>query len=167
MAHEIINKIDKAGLITLDVQSLIPNGQRKVVDLIDWLDEGQIIREDSFKKKLRLFDFSVFENTFVAIRCSKDVIIPPWVYLLIQMKLRNIAKQVFFCELSTMNFLLFQEAVHQLKIEKYKNKRVFLKVCAGGQLPVGYLSLCVHVLSPHVKSLFYGEPCSNIPLIKN
>ena len=67
MAHEIINKIDKAGLITLDVQSLIPNGQRKVVDLIDWLDEGQIIREDSFKKKLRLFDFSVFENIFYTI----------------------------------------------------------------------------------------------------
>ena len=66
-----------------------------------------------------------------------------------------------------MNLLLFQQALNELDIGVYKDMRVFLKVCSGGDVPVGYMSLCVHVLTPYVKSLFYGEPCSGVPLIKN
>ena len=58
-------------------------------------------------------------------------------------------------------------ALKLLNLKEYENKRVFLKVCAGNTVPMGGLSLCVDKLMPCVKSLFYGEPCSNIPLIKN
>ena len=81
--------------------------------------------------------------------------------------MRNIAQQVFFCDLKSMNLLIFQKALNELDINLYKDKRVFLKVCSGGTIPLAYLSLCVHVLAPHVKSLFYGEPCSGVPLVKN
>ena len=32
---------------------------------------------------------------------------------------------------------------------------------------MGTLSLCINAFSQNVKSLSFGEPCSNIPLIKN
>ena len=93
----IRNKIDESGLITLDVSDLISMENRADLDLADWLEEGVIIRESVFKKKMDRFNWSVFEGCFVSISCSIEAIIPPWVYLLIQIKLRNIAKQVFFC----------------------------------------------------------------------
>ncbi len=167
MEGSIKNKINDAGLITLDVQKLIPIGARKVIDLSDWLDERLVIREAAFKNKLQNYNWSDFEGAFVAVFCSKDVIVPPWSYLLIQVKLRNIAKEVFFCDLNSINLLIFQNSLRGLSLDAYKDKRVFLKVCSGGDVPVGYLSLCVHVLTPYVKSLFYGEPCSGVPLIKN
>jgi len=167
MTDKIKNKIDEAGLLTLDVSTLIIGGKRKELDLSIFLEEGLIIKEAFFRKKLQAFEWNKFKNCFVSITCSKDVIIPPWSYLLIQMNLRNIAKEVFFCNLKTMDLLLFQKALKKLDMNNYKNKRVFLKVCSGNKTPLVFLSLCVSILTPHVKSLFYGEPCSSVPLVKN
>ena len=57
--------------------------------------------------------------------------------------------------------------IESLNVEKYKNKIVFIKSCKNKLLPVAAFSIISGILLPHVKSLFYGEPCSSIPLIKN
>ena len=163
----IINKVEQAGLVTLDLSSMVKSGRRVQLDLVDWLDDGLIIKESSFKERLRNFNWIKWKNCYVSIVCSKDVIIPPWAFLLIQLNLRNIAKQVFFCSVDSMNLLLFEQAFSELDLTKFKNKRVFLKGCGEQDVPLGFWSICVTKLSPHVKSLFYGEPCSNVPLVKN
>ena len=167
MNHGIKNKIDEAGLITLDLTMFEVQGRRISIDLADWLDNDFIIKEASFKQKIKDYNWNDMEDAFVAIFCSKDVIIPPWSYLLMQTKLITIAREVFFSDIHTMNLLLFQKKLNKLNLTKYKNKRVFLKVCSGSAVPLEGLSMCVNKLMPHVKSLFYGEPCSSIPLIKN
>tara|TARA_B100000700_G_scaffold282304_1_gene333733 strand:- start:136 stop:639 length:504 start_codon:yes stop_codon:yes gene_type:complete len=167
MSSEIINRVDQAGLLTLDLSSLALPGKRISIDMVDWLDENMIIREHSFKKRLSSFNWDRMRGCFVAIYSSKDIIVPPWAYLLIQTKLHNIAKQVFFSDLDTMNTLLFRQGLENMDISIYKNKRVFLKICSNKALPLCAISLCAHMLMPHVKSLFYGEPCSGVPLIKN
>ena len=96
MDKEIVNKVDKAGLITLDLNDFIVPGKRVGLDLVDWLDDGLIIKEASFKKRIDEFNWENMENSFVAVFCSKNVIIPIWAYLLIQTKLYTIARQVFF-----------------------------------------------------------------------
>ena len=164
---EIINKIEDAGLVTLDLQDFIKPGRRAELDLAEWLENGLIIKEASFKNKLKSFNWEKLTGCFVAVYCSKDVIIPPWAYLLVQTKLLNVASQVFFSDIHTMNLLLFQQQLNTLDIKNYKNKRVFLKVCVGNKIPIGAFALFAEKLFPHVKSLFYGEPCSSIPLIKN
>jgi len=164
---EIKNKIEDAGLVILDITELHIKGVRKEIDLSVFLNEDLIVIESLFKAKLNSFNWSIYKSCFVALSCSKDAIIPPWSYLLIQVKLLNIAKQVFFCDLNSMEMLLFERSLNSLNTKDFKNKKVFLKVCAGKDFPLGALSLCVSFLSPHVKSLFYGEPCSSVPLIKN
>jgi len=167
MGGEIINKVDSAGLITLDLSDFIVPGERIGLDLSDWLDDELIVRESSFKDKLAKFNWQAMKNAFVAVFCSKDVVIPPWAYLLIQTKLHGVAKQVFFSDIRAMNLLLFQQQLKTLNLKHYENKRVFLKVCAGNDIPLGAFALFANKLIPSVKSLFYGEPCSSIPLIKN
>tara|TARA_Y100000588_G_C13721983_1_gene697700 strand:- start:118 stop:621 length:504 start_codon:yes stop_codon:yes gene_type:complete len=167
MSGDIVNRVDKAGLIILDLNDFVVPGKRIGLDLADWLDDGLIIKESSFKKRLDSFISSGFENSFVAVFCSKNAIIPIWAYLLIQTKLHGIARQVFFSDIHTMNLLLFQQKLNTLNINQYKNKRVFLKVCSETKIPVGAFALVANKLINSVKSLFYGEPCSNFPLIKN
>ena len=53
---EIINKIDASGLITVDVSDFNSKAPRKTIDLSDWLEDGLIIREASFKKRSNFND---------------------------------------------------------------------------------------------------------------
>ena len=167
MKGSITNKVEQAGLITLDLASIVKQGKRVQLDLANWLDHKLIIKEASFRQKLKNFKWEQFKNCYVSVICSQDVIIPPWTFLLIQMNLRNIAKQVFFCNINNMNLLLFEQALSELDLEQFKNKRVFLKGCSEKDVPLAFWSICVTKLTPYVKSLFYGEPCSNVLLIKN
>ncbi|MBJ05118.1 MAG: hypothetical protein CMP65_04380 [Flavobacteriales bacterium] len=167
MEGGIQNKVQDAGLVIFEVSNLQAVGVRKELDFAIFLKNNPIIIEADFKKELNSYDWGQYKDCFVAITCSKDAIIPPWAYLFIQVKLLNIAKRVFFCSLISMELLLFQTSLKKINLKDYENKTVFLKVCSGKNYPTGVLSLCVEFLSPHVKSLFYGEPCSSVPLFKN
>jgi len=61
---EIINKIEDAGLVTLDLQDFIKPGRRAELDLAEWLENGLIIKEASFKNKLKLsFPFDLIKSS--------------------------------------------------------------------------------------------------------
>ena len=167
MEGEIINKVDRAGLITVDLGVFVDSPHIHEVDLSDWLDDGFVIREDSFREKITSFNWNVFSGDFVAVFCSQNAIIPTWAYLLIQANLHNIAEKVFFCDKKTVTLLLFNKALIGHDFEQYRDKRVFLKTCGETEVPLAAISLFSDKLFPIVKSLFYGEPCSGFPLIKN
>jgi len=168
MKGSIRNKVSEAGLITIDLLDYMPKEKKRSIDLKDWLVDGLIIKELEFKKKLTCFDFSSFKNANVYIYCSKEVIIPVWAFLLLQTKLKSVAKYVFFGHEKELNLLLFEKCVNdRLNVTSYKGKRVFIKGCGDPSLPLGAFSIITQKLIPIVKSLFYGEACSNVPLIKN
>ena len=70
VSREIVNKVEEAGLITLDLQNFIVPGNRSELDLAEWLDDGMIIKEVSFKKKLEDFNWEELAGSFVAVFCS-------------------------------------------------------------------------------------------------
>ena len=167
MANKIENRVEKAGLLTLDINKFFVPGKRESVDISKFIGDELIVRESLFKKNIDAANWENMTSAFVAVYCSKDIIVPPWAYLFVQVKLAEVAREVFFSEPETMNAILFERGLNNLEISEYKNKRVFLKICSNNQLPLCAISLCAQKLIPHVKSLFYGEPCSSIPLIKN
>lgn len=163
----IRNKITESGVLTLDLMDFFDASPRYSIDLADWLENGLIIKEAPFKNRLSSFDLAPLKGACISIFCSTNAIIPTWAYLLLQAKIHNVAKDVFFGDHSSFELYLFQKKVNRLDLNKYKNKRVFIKSCQNKQLPVGAFSIVSGLLIPQVKSLFYGEPCSSVPLIKN
>ena len=152
----IRNKVTESGVLTIDLTDFCNTGPRKSIDLVSWLKNDFIIKEKDFRVQLGLLEVNDFKDCFVNVFCSSSAIIPTWAYMLIQSKIQNVAADVFFGKkLQLINF------------EKYKNKRVFIKSCKNKNLPIGAFSIICKKLIPHVKSLFYGEPCSSVPLIKN
>ena len=162
----IKNKVEEAGLLTLDLSDFAIKERLLEIDVSAWLVNEPVVREKPFRKHLLNIPWENYAGCFVAVFCSKNFIIPHWAYLLIQANLQNFAKQVYFCEPSLMHELLFQKSLLKLDLEKYKDRRVFIKSC-GANVPLSAMSTCAHMLSPVVKSLFYGEPCSAVPLLKN
>lgn len=168
MTDTIRNKISESGIININISDFMPKNEARGIDLKDWLVDGLIIRERDFKDKIKCFDLESFKDKNVYIYCSVDVIIPVWAFLLLQVKLNKLAEFVFFGTKNEMNLALFQQSVEsKLNTSEFKNKRVFIKGCGDSSLQLGFYSIVSQKLTPVVKSLFYGEACSNVPLIKN
>ena len=166
MADEIVNRVAKSPLITFDLEEHYPEGERKTLDLSQWLEQGFILREKEFRAALKSFDFSPYKDCYIALYCSTDALLPAWANLLVTTHLQSIAKKVIWGSLQELENAIFQEIIQSLAVETYKDKPVIIKGCAEKAIPPSAFIALVEKLQPHVKSLMYGEACSSVPLYK-
>lgn len=166
MEGEIVNRVTKSPLITFDLEEHYPEGERKTLDLSQWLEQGFILREKEFRAALKSFDFSPYKDCYIALYCSTDALLPAWANLLVTTHLQSIAKKVIWGSLQELENAIFQEIIQSLPVETYKDKPVIIKGCAEKAIPPSAFIALVEKLQPHVKSLMYGEACSSVPLYK-
>ena len=63
--------------------------------------------------------------------------------------------------------LLLHDAIAHYDFTTLSGKRVLVKGCSDESIPENaYVELVEH-LKPVVKSLMFGEACSNVPVFKN
>jgi len=61
---------------------------------------------------------------------------------------------------------LFVRALAKIDIQSFANERVVIKGCADIEVPVAAYVEITNLLTPIVKSIMYGEPCSTVPIYK-
>lgn len=162
----IVNKVAESGLITLDLEDFYPKEEILGFDLKDYLFMGMILKEKDFRAALQNLNWEAFRDKRVAVYCSADAIIPLWAYMLVSSNLSGIAEKVFSGSPAEMRKQLFLENLREINSEDYRDQRVIVKGC--GDLNVGeyaYVEI-TNKLTPVVKSLMYGEPCSTVPVYK-
>ena len=76
MEGEIINRVEKSGLITIDLDELKVSKNIFEVDIKKWLFEGLFLKEKEYRKEIQNHNWSQYENSYVYIHCSSDAIIP-------------------------------------------------------------------------------------------
>jgi hypothetical protein len=155
--EEIINKIAESGLVNFDISDLVPKGKRMGIDIKDFLWEGQI----------KNIDCELYNDAYVYIYCSEDVIIPLWAYFLITSKVTDSAKKVVFGNREDLEVLLMHNAIQTYDFSELRDKRVLVKGCSDELIPNNAYVELVEQLKPLVKSLMFGEACSNVPIFKN
>lgn len=166
MSDEIINKVALSPLVTLDLEELYPRDAFEMFDLKDYLFKGMILKEKDFRTALQEADWTKFRDKIVAVTCSAEAIIPVWAYMLTATYLQPHAKDVIFGNHEQALQQVFLKNIQALPLTDYADKRVVVKGC--GSLPVGefaYLEITKR-LTPVVKSIMYGEPCSTVPIYK-
>ncbi|MDR2122322.1 MAG: DUF2480 family protein [Flavobacteriaceae bacterium] len=163
---EIVNKIEKSGLITFDLESLYPKEKRLVFDLKNYLYEDLILKEKDFRLALSELDWSQYKNTFVAITCSSDAIVPLWAYLLVAGYLTGIAKLVSFGSPEDLERDIYTQIIDSVQIKDYQDKKVIIKGCSHKPVPLNAYLQLVQKLKPVVSSLMFGEACSTVPVYK-
>lgn len=164
---EIINKVAESGLVNFDISDLVPKGKRMGIDIKDYLWEGQILKEKDFREKIKNIDSELYQDAYVYIYCSEDVIIPLWAYFLITSKVTEAAKKVVFGNREDLEVLLMHNAIQTYDFSDLREKRVLVKGCSDVLIPNNAYVELVEQLKPVVKSLMFGEACSNVPIFKN
>jgi len=166
MAEEIINRIANSKLINIDLEEFYPSGDRILFDIKDWLYEGIILKEKDFRASVKEHDWSQYQDTYVALTCSEDAIIPSWAYLLISAELSSYTTIVVVGDLELLETTIFHDIIQGLDISEYKNKPIIIKGCANKPIPPSAYTFLIKRLQPVAKTIMYGEACSTVPLFK-
>jgi hypothetical protein len=167
MPDEIINRVANSKLVTLDLEDFYPKGKRILFDIKDWLYEGFVLREKDFRKHVAEFNWSQYQDSYVALICSTDAIIPGWAYMLISIELEPYAKHIVIGDLETLETAIYQDIITNLDISTYKNSPIIIKGCSKKPVPQNAYIMLANKLKPVAKSIMYGEACSSVPLYKN
>tara|TARA_R110002050_G_scaffold11122_2_gene37849 strand:- start:51178 stop:51684 length:507 start_codon:yes stop_codon:yes gene_type:complete len=163
---EIVNKVAGSSLVQMDLADFYPMGERASFDLKPWLFEELILKEKDFRTHVKQFDWSQYQDKYVAISCSADVIVPSWAFLLIAISLEPFAKKAVYGNQETLETVLFEEVFANHDFTQYQDAKVIVKGC--GHLPIpqqAYVSY-FSKLKPYASSIMFGEPCSSVPLYK-
>jgi hypothetical protein len=166
METEIINRVARSGLVTLDLEEYYHPGERVVYDLKNNLFMGQILREKDFREFLKSHDWSQYASQNVAVTCSEDAIVPTWAYMLLGVHLEPFANIVVFGTLNDLNEKLYFDAISHINPGDYQDARVVVKGCSKVPVPTAAYVELTRVLRPVVSALMFGEPCSTVPLYK-
>lgn len=166
MEKEIINKVDKSGLTEFNLEDYYPKGERVLFDIKDQLFQGLILKEKDFREFVKNNDWSKYKDKFVALTCSVDAIVPTWAYMLLTSSLEPHAKKIVFGDLKTLETILFQESLSKIDPEDFRDKKICVKGCGNLPVPESAYVEITRILSPIAKSVFYGEACSTVPVMK-
>ncbi|WP_288955841.1 DUF2480 family protein [uncultured Polaribacter sp.] len=167
MAEEIINRVANSKLKTFDLEEIYPEGKRVLFDIKDWLFQEIILKETDFRTSVKNHNWSQYKNSFVAVTCSVDAIIPSWAFMLIASELTPYVKKVVIGDLETLETVIYQELISFLDFKDFANLPVIIKGCADKAIPNSAYAFLIEKLQPIVKSIMFGEACSTVPLYKS
>ena len=164
--EEIVNKVAKSGLITLDLSTWLADESFIEIDLAPLLWQGLVLREDEFRDWIKNHDWASYQNKHVAVFCSTDAIVPLWAYMLVSSALVGIAKTCINTSSAELRNMVFVEKISAFNLESIRDCRIVIKGCNEGKVPDFAYGLLVSKIQAVVKSLMFGEPCSTVPVYK-
>jgi hypothetical protein len=162
----LVNKVEKSGLIVIDLNDFRYNEPIEVFDLKNYLYNGLVLMEKHFREALQKTDWHAYAGKAVAVTCSADALIPMWAFMLVAVKLRPHAKDILFGNKESAAEQLLLKNIEAIDVNKYAGERVILKGCGKNPIPAEAYFLASKLLMPVVASLMYGEPCSTVPVYK-
>lgn len=166
MEEEIINRVANSPLVTVDLEDYYPKGNRILFDIKDWLLEGLVLREKDFREQISLHDWSQYQDSYVALTCSTDAIVPGWAFMLISLQLQPFTKKTIIGDLETLETSIYQDIINNLDVSVFQDKPLIIKGCSKKPVPQNAYIMLANKLKPIAKSIMYGEACSSVPLYK-
>ncbi len=164
--EEIINKVANSALEVFDLEDYYPQGIRTQIDISQWLAEGFLLREKDFRESLKNYDWSQYQDHYVAIHCSTDAIVPAWASILVATQVAPFATKTINGTLEDLEASLYEELLPKIDYSVYQGKPVILKGCSKKPVPTRAYVVAVQHLQQVARSIMYGEACSAVPLFK-
>jgi hypothetical protein len=166
MEGEIVNRVQKSGLRTIDLEEMYIPGDRAELDIADQLFQGLILREKDFREFVKEHDWNQYEGKYVAVHCSADAVVPTWAYMLVASKLSGVAKYFVHGTLVDLERELIVSQIQELNTQEFEGAKLVIKGCGELPIPESVYTSLMQKLTPVVSSIMYGEPCSTVPVYK-
>ena len=126
MEEEIINKVAQSSLMVFDLEDYYPDDHVVDLDVSQWLADGFILRETDFRSQLKEYDWSPFEDKYVALYCSTDAILPAWAFALVSVHLTPFALKIIHGTKELAIIEWYQDILNKLDYTDYfQNNWVF------------------------------------------
>ena len=164
--EEIVNKVAQSSLMVFDLEDYYPDEHVVDLDVSQWLAEGFILRETDFRSQLKEYDWSPFEDKYVALYCSTDAILPAWAFALVSVHLTPFALKIINGTKESAIIEWYQDILNKLDYTDYFENPVILKGCSKKAVPNQVYTLAIQKLIKVAKSVMFGEACSAVPLYK-
>lgn len=164
--EQLINRVAKSGLITIDLEEFYPKEDLAIFDLKDYLFQGLVLREKDFREAVQNHEWQQYKNKVLLVYCSTDAIIPVWAYMLVASAAAPYAMEVFQGSPDEYLKISFLKNINKLNVEQYAGQRVVIKGCSHKPVPVAAYTELTRKLRPVALSIMYGEPCSTVPIFK-
>ncbi|MFI5140773.1 MAG: DUF2480 family protein [Bacteroidia bacterium] len=164
--EEIINKVAQSGIVTIDLEEFYDDVPRVLFDIKPLLFQELILKEKDFREYIKKHSWGQYKNTYVALTCTADAIVPTWAYMLLTLSLQPFAKKIVYGNIEVLDTVLLQEKINALNIYNYKDARIVIKGCGNKPVPIAAYVALTEKIKPVAKSIMYGEPCSTVPLYK-
>ena len=159
-----VKSLDQVSDVELEMTFDPPWNKELMIE--NFLEEGGVLIESKFREKLNSFNWSIYSNNYVAVYCSKEILVPKWAELLFINYLSPYVKDVVIGNLDDLEKFLFTRKLLKFDAKKYKDKTVMIKGCSNKPVPQQAMGMVISMLLPYVKKLSYGEACSSVPLFK-
>ncbi len=150
-----INKVENTGILALDLIDFKSNLAIQSFDIKTLLYREAILKEKEFREALTAVDWSAFRNQAVAINCSVDAIIPPWVYMTLAEKLHPVVAYYDFKTVEALEIDLWIQALQAMDLSHFQQQKVVIR--ARPNIPASLYMLATERLIPIVQTLMYGE----------
>jgi hypothetical protein len=166
MEELIENRVIKSNLVSIDLESYYPQGERIEFDIKPLLYEGLMLREKDFRAFLKDHDWQQYQGKNIALVCSEDAIVPTWAYMLLVSKLEPFVNLVIYGNLEQLDQALWQKELDKIDLTEFENAKVVIKGCSKLKVPIYAYTEIMRLMLPIANSIMFGEPCSTVPLFK-
>ena len=166
MENTLTNKVSQSGLVNLNLENWYPDTPVVVLDIKPFLFMEMVVKEKEFRAHLKNHDWSQYNGKIVLIQCSVNTILPVWAKMLVAVHLEGVASNVFMGDLDQFLYNYYKEYIDSLDLSAYENERIVVKGCSKKNIPDTVFAYLGYKLKPIVKSIMFGEACSNVPVYK-
>jgi hypothetical protein len=167
MSSEIINRVEKSSLRTIDPGLFYQNIEVISFDLKPFLRDGLLLIEKDFRKSIEDHNWNQYTDKGVSIVCSNEAIVPDWAFMLVSSKLENLNITHIIGSNKDLVIKLLNEAINNYDFDEFENKSVIIKGCSEQKIPLAAYSMILKKLQPVAKSIMFGEACSSVPIYKS
>ena len=112
--------------MVFDLEDYYPDEHVVDLDVSQWLAEGFILRESDFRSQLKEYDWSNFQDKYVAIYCSTDAILPAWTFALVAVHLAPFALKTIHGSKETAIIEWYQDILNKLDYTDFFENPVIL-----------------------------------------
>ena len=166
MENEITNRVEKSGLIQVNLDEYYPTEERVIFDLKGCLKEELILIEKDFRIFVSENNWAGYQDKYVGIVCSADAIVPLWAFMLVASNLKPFAKKVVFGNKEDLEKAIFNDVLSELDYTQFQDKNVIVKGCGKHPIPESVFVDFSVKLQSYAKNIMFGEACSAVPLYK-
>lgn len=161
-----VNRVAESGLMTINLEHFYPDAPFYKFDLKPFLFHELILKEKEFREAMKRFDWQVMQDHILLVTCSADAVIPLWAYMLIASHAQPYAKDIFLGDQPAYLDAYYHKCIAALPLDEYRDQRIVIKGCSEKPVPAGAYAALTHHLRPVARSIFFGEPCSTVPIYK-